>query len=155
MDLAVTIDDAVLGEVVHSCRTKEVGRRPGRRIIRTSRENVVFCLHEIGQATCLKLRGEDLPRATNAEEVEVRPPPMEVRGAVAEGIAPLRERHSILTVGSLLGLVDQLERSRRRTPSPFEPPHRHLGAVLVAVQRVPGNGGRMSDGLGQMLRDAR
>ena len=112
---------------MHSGRTNKVGDAPGGGDVRTSGEDVVFCLDEICQATGLKLRGEDLPYAPNAAEVDFRPPPGEVRNAIANASRRSESVTRFSRFGACSGCSDQLERSRSLIPD------RRLGEVEALI----------------------
>jgi len=79
---AVAVDDTVAGEVMHSCRAEMVVRSHGS-VAHDVRVDVLLCLDEIAQASCLKLRSEDLAYTPDAEKIDFGPPPIEACYRVA------------------------------------------------------------------------
>ena len=86
MEPAVAVDDTVAGVVVHSCRAEMVVRGHGSHVAHSPRDDVVFCLDEIAQATGSKFRSEDLPYTPDAEKIDFGPPPIEACDPVAKRV---------------------------------------------------------------------
>ena len=151
MDSTITIDNTVAGEVVRTRRAEKMmdGPRGVRRVL-AYRKDVVLFVDEFSQATGSKFRNQDVPNTSNAEEVDFRPPPIEMRGRVAKSVPALRKRHSIHAVRSEFRLIDQLERSRNL----FRAQDQLLRVVQVSAQGVPGKRWRLTAGRGQEPRNA-